>query len=226
MALPISVIVPVGPQKAYLQYLDECLESVYQNDPDEVILIDDMAHLDTQWPLLNDYLDRGIMYYQNPWLCGCGMSWNFGVSYSKNELCFLMGSDDKFNTDYALEACVNSWETHNKLDAWYNVTCITQSGEIVTAFNNAAAVTRGLWGLLGGFGPSAFAAPDAWAISIMMVHMPNRLIQVEEDSPHYWVREHDSQDTPRQFGRFFDAAHSIRDIATRTWAPPEWKGWD
>lgn len=225
MSLPISVIVPVGPQPEYLQYLEECLESIYQNDPDEVILIDDMAHLDTQWPLLNDYLDKDVMYYQNPWLCGCAMSWNFGVSYSRNEMCFLMGSDDKL-MPYCLEGCVNAWETHDKLDGWYNVTCQLPNGDLQDLPNNAAAITKGLWQLTGGFGPSAFAAPDAWLLSIMMVHMPQRIIQVDKGTPYYFVREHKAQDTPRQFGRFFDAAHSIRDIATRTWTPPEWKGWN
>jgi glycosyltransferase involved in cell wall biosynthesis len=222
MVLPISVVIPVGPQEAYKDYLEECIQSVYENDPAEVIVIDDLANLGPRWKQKHSE----IQYYRNDWLTGCSDSWNRGVARAENELVFLMGSDDKFTSPHCLEACVNAYETNNYLDAWYNVTCITQSGEIVSAFNNAAAVTRGLWQLLGGFGPSAFAAPDAWAVSIMMVHMSERLIQVEKDVPHYWVREHSEQDTPRQFGRFFEAAHSIRNIATRDWVPPTWKGWE
>lgn len=223
MSLPISVVVPVGPQPEYLEYLEECLRSIYMNDPSQIIVIDDKANLSLQWRA--DHYES-LEYYRNDWLLGCAGSWNRGVFLSDYELCFLMGSDDRLMSPYALEACVNAWETHDKLDGWYNVTCQLPNGDLQDLPNNAAAVTRGLWQLTGGFGPSAFAAPDAWLLSIMMVHMPQRIIQVDKGTPYYWVREHKAQDTPRQFGRFFDAAHSIRDIATRTWTPPEWKGWD
>lgn len=217
MTLPISVVVPLGPDSHYLDWLSECIQSIYENDPDEIILIDDMSDLGLRW--VQDH--SVINYYKNDWLLGCADSWNRGVALARNELVFLMGSDDKL-LPYCLEVCVNAWETNNRLDAWYNVTCQLQNGGLQDQPNNAAAVTKGLWKLTGGFGPSAFAAPDAWLLSIMMVHMPNRIIQVDKGVPYYWCRQHDFQDTPRQFGRFFDAAHSIRDIATRTWQKPEW----
>ena len=218
MPLPISVIVPVGPQEEYKQWLGECLESILVQDPAEIVIVDDQAHLDVRQLTR---LSPTIVYRANPWLCGCAMSWNFGQSYATYPACFLMGSDDKLLPG-CLESCLATYKANNYLDAWYNVTCEIQTGEIVDAFNNACMISKGLFKLLGGFAPSAFAAPDGWAISIMMIHHPHRLIQVDKGKPLYWCRVHSAQDTPRVFGKYMDAAIMIRDIDTRTWVQPEW----
>jgi glycosyltransferase involved in cell wall biosynthesis len=218
MAIPISVVVPVGPQREYLAWLLDCLDSILEQEPDEIVIVDDQANL---YHRKLTRLSPCITYRKNPWLCGCAMSWNFGISYARNQACFLMGSDDRLLPG-CLSSCMKTYEESNWLDAWYNVTCQIQTGEIVDSFNNACMVTKGLWSLLGGFAPSSFAAPDGWAISIMMIHHPSRLIQVEKGNPLYWCRVHSAQDTPRVFGKYMDAAIMIRDIDTRTWVKPEW----
>jgi len=217
VALPISVVIPVGPNPEYIQWLDECIRSILDNEADEIIVIEDMAFLDLRWKNNHSY----IQFYENDWLLGCADSWNRGVALAQNNLVFLMGSDD-YLLPGCLEAVVNGYEINEGKDAWYNVTCQYENGDLQDSPNNAAAVTRGLWKLTGGFEPAAFAAPDAHLLSIMMIHFPDRIIQVEKGTPYYFVRQHPYQDTPRQFGRFFTPVHQIRDIGTRTWTKPEW----
>lgn len=227
----ISVIVPVGPQPEYKNYLRECLDSISEQmtQDDQTVLIDDQANLEPdlfprsggmEW---SEYKSKHF-YYKTPWLVGCADAWNFGVSLAKNDLCLLMGSDDRLYPD-CLDELREAYAAHNYMDAWYNLTIEITEGldkGIHDVFNNAAAVTRGLWAKTGGFGPSAFAAPDAWLISIMMVHMPERLIQVKQGTPLYWCRVHSAQQTPHMAGTFSSEIVSIRNKETERFVPPTW----
>lgn len=225
----ITIALPVGSHPDYKKYLSECLVSInsQMRINDEIILINDMAEL-----TYSDYFGKGWLYWddpmrkvhENPWLLGCAASWNIGVSLAKNDLVLLMGSDDVLLPE-CLDTLRQAYLEQNKMDAWYNLTIeITEGPDtgIHTVFNNAAAVTKGLWKLTGGFPPSGFAAPDALLISIMMVHMPERLIQVREGTPLYRARVHEAQDTPRQAGRFWEEVISIRNKETRDWKQPQW----
>lgn len=220
--LPVSVVVPVGPDPHYKDWLFDCLQSIRAEEPNEIIIIDDKANLDgfPFWDLQiqsEDYL----WYYKNEWLLGCAHSWNKGVALAENDLVFLMGSDDKLLPG-CLSACVEAYESNKKKAAWYNVTCELQSGELASLPNNAAAVTKSLWNLTGGFGVSAFSAPDAWLISILLKHHPRKIVQVQRGTPYYWVREHKWQDTKVNVGRFCKPTIQIRNIETRDWKQPTW----
>src|SRR5574337_184899 len=167
--LDITVVVPVGPQTAYRQFLLECLDSIYAQaePPREIIIINDMADLKpSETP--------GCTVYKNDWLLGCADSWNRGVALSKTDAVFLMGSDDKLLPGCLIE-CWKVYQEQQNRPAWYNVTCQIQDGSIQWLPNNAAMITKKLWNLTGGFPPSSFAAPDALLLSIMMVHCPERI---------------------------------------------------
>lgn len=221
MEQSISIIVPVGFHPDYKKYLGECLDSIetQMKDGDEILIIDDMAHLahSEEWRARIEQHS----YWPSPWLIGCADAWNIGVSIAKNNLCLLMGSDDKLLPG-CLDALREAYVSTGYLDAYYNLTIIDDKGDVHTVFNNAAAVTKGLWNLTGGFPPSAFAAPDALLISIMMVHLPHLLLQVKEKTPLYWVRTHEAQDTQRMAGAFNWETIQIRNVETARWKKPEW----
>ena len=237
MTTPITIVVPVGPQPEYKLYLGECLDSIQEQmlPEDQIIVVDDQAKLETRhypeggrnfWVETDpEQIKSGsLVIWRTPWLVGCADAWNFGVSFSRNDLCLLMGSDDKLLPG-CLDALREAYEQNNGEAAWYNVTLQIDEGPdtgIHPVFNNAAAVTKKLWALTGGFPPSAFAAPDALLISILIKHMPERLIQVKEGQPLYWARHHDAQDTQRQAARFYREVKQIRNKETLRWQKPEW----
>ena len=210
----ITVVVPVGPNKVYRQWLGECLDSIrMQTYPaHEIILIDDMAHLDERET-------AGCKVYKNPWLIGCGLSWNFGVALSATNCVFLMGSDDGLMPE-CLEACALAYSDPY---GYYNVTCIDSNGTVIDLFNNAAMVTKKLWALTGGFPiTSTVGAPDGLLLSILIKHFPQHLHQVRKGEPLYWVRVHPDQDTRRYASVFHQQVIDIRNIETARWRRPEW----
>lgn len=210
----ITVTVPVGPQKVYRKYLPDCIISIQEQmlPGDEILVIDDMAGLTAV-----DVL--GCRLHYNPWLLGCADSWNIGVSLADNEWVILMGSDDKLLPG-ALDACREVLMDKPDPLGFYNLSCQVDTGEVVTAHNNAAMVSKALWELTGGFPPSAgVGGPDALLISIMMVHLPDHLHQIGGGSPFYWVRTHPEQDTRRQAMVFHSEVLSIRDKETKRWVP-------
>lgn len=215
----VTVVVPVGPHCAYRDYLGECLQSIREQtvQPQEIIVVDDMAGLPA-------YSFPDCRIIKNDWLQGAADSWNRGVANAITNPVFLMGSDDKLMPT-CLEECMAEYERQQKLDAWYNVTIELQNGETSWLFNNAAMVTKGLWNMTGGFPPSAFAGPDALLLSIMMVHMSKRMVQVKQGTPLYWCRQHPEQDTLRNAARFNQPTIDIRNIETRDWKPPFWTGY-
>lgn len=228
MTTPISIVIPVGPQKAYRNYLRECIDSITDQiqQEDQIIVVDDMADLtDTEvWGYHPLFYNEKAIIVKNDWLLGCADSWNRGVSLAANDLVLLMGSDDKLLPG-CLDALRETYEENEGKAAWYNLTMEITEGEDIgvhTVFNNAAAVTKELWKLTGGFPPSGFAAPDALMISIMMVHMSDRLIQVKEGTPLYWARVHEQQDTRRMAAPLSWEVIQIRNFETERWEQPDW----
>jgi glycosyltransferase involved in cell wall biosynthesis len=252
---PITVVIPVGPDPVYLQWLPECVESVINQDypPDEILFIDDSggtwmpdnvrqyysesrqilgslfgAVLDSSMSANMDFggirfdIDAlpYISYYKTPWNVGVSDAFNFGVALAGSNLVFMLGSDDVIRPT-CLEACVNEYEKQG-IEGWYNVTIeMSSDGSIHWIPNHAAMVTKKLWSFTGGFGPSAFAGPDAWMLSILMIHAPERILQVQQDNPLYWVREHEHQDTKKNAWLFGPEMISIRNKETERWKPKE-----
>jgi len=219
----ISIIVPVGPNPKYRDYLPECLQSIVEQMEagDEILIVDDWADLPAETFAAVPVPEGAFLnYVRTEWRMGCADAWNMGVGLALNENCILMGSDDKL-----LLNCLSS--CRSAIDAadydplgYYNLTCMIATGETVAAFNNAAMVSKKLWYHLGGFPPSAgLGAPDALIVSIMMIHMPEHLRQLREGQLLYWCRVHDAQDTLQQ-GAFFNwEVINVRDKETARWKP-------
>lgn len=247
--LPVSVVIPVGPDPKYLEYLPECIQSVADQNYNNVtiIFIDDsmdgcaiqlthiikhIATLDSHiWTLvevvnkdfmpvalLSENMVRHFEYYKTPWNAGVADAFNFGIALSESNLVFMLGSDDKMLPG-CLEACVAEYEKR-KIEGWYNVTIENATDGIMQIPNNTAMVTKELWAELGGFPPSAgVGAPDALLLSIMLKHMPERIIQVKPGTPLCWLREGEHQDTRKNGWTFADEIVSIRNKETNRWKP-------
>lgn len=235
---PISVVIPVGPDPAYLKFLPECIESVLNQTykPTEIILIDDGMDLFSRVLMSDlfkyDKMRQGredsikfirdditdVIYYKTLWNVGVPDAFNFGIALSEDNLVFTIGSDDKM-LPTCLEKCAEAYDKHKK-EGWYYVKYQLESGDILQIQNNTAMVTRSLWHETGGFPPSAgVGACDALLLSIMMKHMPDRIIPVESDEPLCWLREGDHQDTRKNGWLFGEEIVSIRGKETDRWKP-------
>lgn len=221
----VSVIVPVGPDPKYKEYLMECLTSIVEQlEPgDEVLVVDDMAFLTHEYfASIPAAPGAHIHYVRTEWWSGPFVAWNMGVALAKNDLCLLMGSDDSLMPG-CLDALKQAYYHNQQKPAWYNLTIQLDDGTLHSVFNNAAAVTRKLWAWLGGFPPSAsLGAGDAMLISILMVHGSDKLIQVREGTPLYHCRQHEAQDTLKQGALFSYETIRVRDIETQRWLSPKW----
>jgi glycosyltransferase involved in cell wall biosynthesis len=269
---PVTVVIPVGPDPVYLQWLPECIASVMDqtHTPDEIVFIDDGANLkisdlfgyckepgygsefyNAGYYNQHRYSGRGcgltdnfgavwrgtfgygwygynadtklpnkqvkIRYYRTFWNVGVADAFNFGIAIAENNLIFTLGSDDRM-LPTCLEECVKAYE-HHKVEGWYNVTIETSGGVKQWIPNNTAMVTKNLWFHTDGFGPSAFAGPDAWLLSILMHHESHKIIQVKQGTPLCWLREHDHQDTKKTAWVFGPEMNSIRAKETERWKP-------
>lgn len=226
----VTILIPVGPQAVYLDYLPEALESVLKQtvQPAEILLVGDGVNIDV-WALLErvglrvwgDTFTEGIhryrlvdsdlnvRFWRTAWNIGFAPAFNCGVGLAENDLIIYLAADDKLYPT-AVEDCLATWEANNHKDAWYSMTYQVEGGPMGDVPNNAAMITRDLWRWMGGYPPAAFAGPDALALSCLMVHASDRIIKVTQGKPNYWVRQHPEQETKRQFS--FYAASGIMEV--------------
>ena len=220
---PVTVLIPVGPNESHKRWLDEAIVSALDQTyrADEILLIDDMAGLNEM-----DY--PGIVrVWESPWLLGVAHAFNFGVALAKNELVFMLGSDDWLEPQ-CIEACV---KVYNKLphpDKAFLFVGVryTDDREDKEQFIpcNAAMVTKSLWKQNGGFPiESSSGAPDAALISIMMKNPEaGEYIGVEYGRRSlYNYRVHPETDTAKR-QPWQGVILNTRDIVTGTWEKPEW----
>jgi hypothetical protein len=133
-----------------------------------------------------------------------------------------MGSDDVLMPT-CLEDCLETYQQNNQKAAWYSVTYQLQNGKVDSIPINAAMVTKRLFQLTGGFPPTASVGGcDALCLSILIKHMPDRIIQVRPGKVNYWIRSHAEQETHRQSSFFLDEMNSIRNKETERWTPCKW----
>lgn len=248
----VTVLITVGPNPVYKEYLPEAFKSVLAQTylPDEILLIDDRADLGVrEYPFMpgnhlcgdipidgrpDSYPDgRTINWYNReqqiwysmwkpPWRLGFAGAFNCGVGLSKNDLIIFLAADDKMMPT-CIEECVKAFDDNKQKDAWYSLAYELQDGTTHNAPNNVAMITKDLWRFLGGFPPSAFAAPDAMMISILLKHAPDKLYRVKNDTPLQWLRQHSDQDTLYHAATFHQEVISIRNIETNRFKPnPEW----
>lgn len=212
----ISVIIPVGPEKAHKRYLTECLESVRAQtlSAAEILIIDDMAGLP---PI------EGTRVWRSPWRLGVAHAFNVGVALTSNNLAFMLGADDKLLPN-CLSECEDAFARGARRDAYYYVGVQYSDGRADQYLAcNAAMVTKGLWRSSGGFPlESASGAPDAALVSTLMVHKEaGALVLVNGKTPLYWYRVHGESDTAKR-QPWQGVIGATRNISTQLWKQPEW----
>lgn len=220
----LTVTIPVGPDRVYREYLQECLDSLkHQSVPaKEVLLVDDMAHLE-DWGL--DYGSLPVRIHKNSWLCGCAHSFNFGVALARCELVLMLGSDDRLHP-WAIEDCVRAWREHEDPLGYYYCDVEYSDGETQGCACNCAMVTKSLWRHCGGFPvQSSVGANDSILISILLGQegRAGHLIHVESAKPPFWYRRHNGSVTGKS-GDMQGPIFTVRDVLTRTWEKPTWTG--
>jgi hypothetical protein len=241
----VTVIIPVGPQKEYLQYLPEAIESILVQTvlPTEILLLADGVDISLDFlkgivvkyshaiEMFKDHftlcpIDRNKMImikrWKSPWNIGFSPIFNCGVGLALYDNIVYLASDDKLMPT-CIEDCVNTWNEYDQKDAWYACTYQLENGDTYTIPNNAGMITKNLWKWTKGFPPAAFAGPDALLLSCLIAHALDRIIKVEEGKPNYWIREHPYQETKRQFGYYAASGvmEIIRDMETRRFSPNE-----
>ena len=234
----VTVIITVGPDPCYKEYVKEAVQSVLDQTYKvyDLLIIDDQANLDpyeiAMGEILLLYLGRVDQFiytsrefpllsvWRTPWQIGYAQAFNCGVGLATNNLIICLAADDKLMPE-AVADCVEIYLKNNKKDAWYNMSYQLQDGTTHAAFNNICMVTKNLWRWLGGYPPSAFAAPDALLISILMKHAPDRLIEVKRGKINCWLRQHPNQDTLKQAAFFMASGvvNTIRDMETQRFVP-------
>lgn len=226
-AANITVVVPVGPFAHNRRWLDETLESIWQQTvaPSEVLLIDDMAGLDSE--AIADQIDEETQLYhwRAPWHIGVPTALNFGVSLASNERVLFVGSDDRLGPG-CIEACEATWQRRKEPLGYYWLDVEYQNdGERQSIACGAAMVTKALWQHTGGFPlEGVIGAPDAALLSIMIAAKgaAGELIRVETATPQYFHRRHTDADTDYRQRHFGGVILPIRDTLTKIWRKPEW----
>jgi glycosyltransferase involved in cell wall biosynthesis len=247
--IKLTVTIPVGPKECHKQWLSECINSVlYQTDlPDEILLINDQADIK-----MDDYITwenstqiarlginhkaiylseeqpiRGIpiaiSMFKTPWLSGVVTAFNYGIALARNEYVLQLGSDDILHP-MAIEKAKETIVKIGDPLGLYNFSCqIMGTTDVISWFNHANVVTKGLWNKTGGLHPmTVTGGMDAALISVMMVHLPEHLHKIDEGNPLYIVREHDQRYTLESASRYGDFMVQLRNDLTAEWKEPEW----
>lgn len=228
--MKITVAIPVGPFEPNQRWLDECLESVetQTRQPDEILLIDDMADLEVTE--LRRHWVNPIRIWRAPWRLGVAHAFNAGVALSRGDAVFMLGSDDTLAPD-CLAECERAWE-RDREDGndprtgyfWVGVHYLDDREDPDQFLPcNAAMVSRALWEQCGGFPiETAMGAPDSALVSIMMVHPEaGRLVTVNRGRTLYNYRPHGETDTAGR-SPWQGAILQARDILTKDWKVPDW----
>ncbi len=223
----ITIVIPVGPDPRYLEYLPECIYSLHEQTirPKEVVIVDDQAHLNQgKWLRLFDS-DITPHIIRTSWLSGVAHAFNIGVAESYGDLILMLGSDDWLQP-WAIEDCINAYRTNKDRLGYYYLDVEYSDGSGSQSLPcNAAMVTKEMWRASGGFPvASAIGQPDTILVSIMMVHPEaGHLIHVASaNGPPYIARVHDAQVTRNYSVGIHQHISGVRDILTRDWSAPTW----
>ncbi len=227
----VSVIIPVGPAMHHQRYLGQAIESVKAQTfaVNEILLIDDMASLGPSVMMKDSDVAEMLAPYQDckiwyaPWRMGVAHAFNAGVSLARNELVFMLGSDDKL-LPHCIERAIVTWRNAGKADHYYWAGVQYSDGrENQYLPCNAAMVTKGLWQKTGGFPPEAASgACDAAYISQLLGNNMSDLLEcIDHDEPQYWYRVNPESDTANR-ASWQGVILATRDILTANWQRPVW----
>ena len=222
----ITVAIPLGPDPVYRDYIEECVASVHKQErpPTEILIIDDQAHLtDTEIAHLRALGPVPLRVWPTPWLSGVAHSFNFGVALARNDLVFMLGSDDRLQP-WAVADCLAAWQEHQDPLGYYHMDVQYSTGEQQSVPCNAVMVHKGLWRHTGGFPVhSAVGAPDHIFLSMLLSRGDDagRLYRVKSSTPPYWYRVHDRTWTKRN-ASCAGVVGPIRDWFATHWEEPTW----
>jgi len=146
MSLPISIVVPIGPEPHQRAHVGECLESVYSQTqlPSEIVIVES---IEADYP--NPRVEIELNMWIGPRVRTIAEAFNLGVWWAKNELVFLLGSDDKL-MPRCLELCYVAYKFFGDPLGWYSVGVEYSNGFTQNTPCLAAMVTRALWNKSGG----------------------------------------------------------------------------
>lgn len=144
MSVPVSVVVPVGPMAHQREHILECLDSIatQTQDASEIVVIESQ-------PTTPEYSIGRVVCWYAPWANSISDAFNLGVSMARNELVFLLGSDDKLYPR-CLELCYAAYQRFNDPLGWYSVGVEYSNGFTQNTPCLAAMVTKTLWNKAGG----------------------------------------------------------------------------
>lgn len=192
----VTIVIPVGPYESNKRWLREAIESVREQTytVNEILVVDDKANLGArEFPSLVG--EPTIHVYKFPWRLGVAHAFNFGVALAKNELVFLLGSDDWLEPT-CIERCVKMYEGYANRDRIYFYVPLLAHFEDGTTKpmltrSGAAFVTKSLWEHCGGFPVwSALCCPDV-ALYTLLDERPElgNTVRVG-NKPLYHYRDH------------------------------------
>lgn len=225
----ITVVIPVGPNKIYREYLQECIDSIKEQTvtPSEVILVDDMANIDS-WHINFDGMSKhpnycAVKIHKNLWLSGCPHSFNFGIALSSNDLVIMLGSDDKL-LPHAVEDALKAWEKYKDPLAYYYYTIVySHNGEEQSAANNCAMIHKDLWKYCGGFPIQTTVGANDWILLSALLRCEKDVVNfynIESSTPAYWYRMHDQSITSTINN--WPAIEAVKDRLIADWKRPDW----
>lgn len=220
---PITVIIPVGPKPHHREFLGEMLSSITEQSlqPGEVILLNDGG------PSLN-LVEKSfgkVREYVQPWNCGMVAAWNCGVGLARNELCLLVGADDRLYGD-CIQECMNAYERwDHDLYGYYYLGVKYSDGNEQNTPCNAAMVTKTLWRHTGGFpSQAAVGAPDHIFLSMILAASKKdperckaRILRVHDDML-YWYRVGANTETTKNI---WPAIEAVKNFVHETWVPQD-----
>jgi len=226
----ITVGIPIGPEPRHIKYLDECLDSVYDQSilPDEVLIVNDMnSKVLSELPRLVSN-EIKLNMYTSPWRLGVAHAFNFCVACAENDYVIMLGADDTLESD-CVERTLDALDRSAKPNMtyfWYGVRY--SDGRLDQYLPcNAAMVSKHLWQATGGFAPeSAVGAPDAAFISTFGYGNKYRgmvdFVCVDETKPLYNYRVRKKSDTNMKVGTWQLPILQTRNILTEYYELPKW----
>ena len=208
----ISVIVTVGPDPAYLEFLDECLASIRKQAIEglEIVVVDDAAHL----PLID-----ADTYIQLPWNLGQAAAINIGIAQAKYDLIFVMGGCDDVLLEGCLDQCLEKYRVQNTRWACFSPCLITSLGERSTLPQGVWLFHRSMWAAIGGYPPEAGIGEVDSIFCSLMITRKVKLYDVGKE-PLYWHREHPKALTQNKSFMRREASGLIRTMCTLEWKQP------
>ena len=241
----ISVTIPIGPKPSHKQWLKECIDSVMSQTvlPAELILIDDKANINLRdyfganivtYPVhldatvSHDYIiyedftfDNGVIVskFNNPWLGGVVVGFNFGVMLAKTEWVLQLGSDDTL-APQAIQKAVEEINSVGDDMGMYNFYCKVSDGQLTHWPNHANVMSKKLFQYVGGYHPmTSTGGMDAAFNSILLKHMPEHIHMIGDGTPYYFVKDHAGNYTKESASRYGTFMDLLRNDLTRDWTP-------